>query len=210
MDNNIKILIADDHPFTLMGTKAYVEGLGYKIIDLCSNGINAYNAIASKQPTIALLDVSMPGMNGLEILEKLQKQNISTKIVLLTMHKELSVFNRAKELQVAGYVLKEFATDVLEECIHTVLNGEQWFSKELSNRLENDNKNPKNELDKLSFAEKKIIQLIAQGHHNKEIAEMLFISERTVEGHRHNIIKKLDLPQEKNALLVWAIKYMNS
>lgn len=203
---DVKILIADDHPFTLMGTKTYIEALGYQITDLCSNGIHAYNAIVSKQPNIALLDVSMPSMNGLEVLEKMQKKNVSTKIILLTMHKELSVFNRARELDVAGYVLKEFATDVLEECIHTILNGDQWFSKELFNYLENDNVHSQNELTKLTFAEKKIIQLISKGYQNKEISELLFISERTVEGHRHSIIKKLNLPQEKNALLVWAMK----
>ena len=122
------VLISDDHPFTLMGTKAYVQSLGHQICDLCSNGISAYNMILKYKPDIALLDMSMPGMNGLEVLEKLQTARLDTRVILLTMHNEVSIFNRARELNVKGYVLKEFSTDVLEDCIKAVLNNETWFS----------------------------------------------------------------------------------
>ena len=209
MNKKLSVIIADDHPFTLMGTKAYIESLGYIIMDLFSNGIHAYNTIITRSPDIALLDISMPGMNGLEILEKIQTHKVKTKIILLTMHKELSVFNRAKELNVQGYVLKEFATDVLQECMVSVLEGKRWFSKELFQKLQSGSEaQTEQEIDKLSTAEKKIATLIAQQYANKEIAEMLFVSERTIEGHRHNMIKKLNLPSEKNALMVWALKNM--
>ena len=124
-----KILISDDHPFTLMGTKAYLEALGHHICELCSNGINAYNMILHHQPDIALLDMSMPGMNGLDVLEKLQTTSSPTKIVLLTMHKEMSIFRKAESLGAKGYILKEFASDVLDDCIRGVLRGETWFSQ---------------------------------------------------------------------------------
>lgn len=201
------ILISDDHPFTLMGTKSYVQALGHHICELCTNGINAYNMILKHQPDIALLDMSMPGMNGLEILEKLQGSALRTKVILLTMHKEMSVFNRAKELNVKDYVLKEFSTDVLDDCIKAVLAGQTWFSVELSGNLHIDADNSEVPLfDRLTFSEKKILELIGQQHTSKEIAQLLFISEKTVENHRSNIMKKLDLPPEKNALLVWAVQ----
>ena len=203
------ILLSDDHPFTLMGTKAYVQSLGHHICDMCSNGISAYNMILKYKPDIALLDMSMPGMNGLEVLEKLQTARLDTRVILLTMHNEVSIFNRARELHVKGYVLKEFSTDVLEDCIKAVLNNETWFSPELSNRLNiNTDTASDSLLTRLTFAEKKVVELIGRQNTTKEIAQLLFISEKTVENHRSNIMKKLDLPAEKNALLVWAIKNM--
>jgi DNA-binding NarL/FixJ family response regulator len=203
------ILISDDHPLTLMGTKTYVESLGHHICELCSNGINAYNMILQRKPDIAILDINMPGMNGLEVLEKLQSSHPKTKVVLLTMHNEVSIFNRAKELNVKGYVLKEFSTDVLEDCINAVLNNETWFTPQLSSQMNLDTDADSGSLlDKLTFAERKIIQLIGNQHTSKEIAQKLFISEKTVENHRSNIMKKLGLPAEKNALLIWAVKNM--
>jgi DNA-binding NarL/FixJ family response regulator len=201
------ILICDDHPLTLMGTKTYIESLGHHICELCSNGINAYNMIRQRKPDIAVLDINMPGMNGIEILEKLQNEPVPTRVILLTMHNEVSIFNRAKALGVKGYVLKEFSTDVLETCIKAVLNNETWFSPELTAKLNmNTDHAGGNLLDKLTFAEKKIVELIGRQHTSREIANMLFISEKTVDNHRSSIMKKLDLPAEKNALLLWAVK----
>ena len=205
-----KILISDDHPFTLMGTKSYVEGLGHEVCEICNNGITAYNRIGQLEPEIALLDINMPGMNGLEVLEQLQKGPLSTKVILLTLHKEMSIFKRAQELNVKGYVLKEFSTDVLDTCIQAVLRGETWFSPQLEQKLQLDKSEGTNDnaLDKLSFAEKKVVKLIGQQHTTKEIAQILFISEKTVENHRHNIMKKLNLPAQNNALLIWAVQNM--
>ncbi|MBK9338569.1 MAG: response regulator transcription factor [Lewinellaceae bacterium] len=96
------ILISDDHPLTLMGTKTYIESLGHHICELCSNGINAYNMIRQRKPDIAVLDINMPGMNGIEILEKLHNEPVPTRVILLTMHNEISIFHRAKALGVKG------------------------------------------------------------------------------------------------------------
>lgn len=202
-----QILISDDHPLTLMGTKTYIESLGHHVCELCSNGISAYNMILQRRPEIAVLDINMPGMNGIEILEKLQGAPSPTKVILLTMHHEVSIFRRAKDLNVRGYVLKEFSTDVLGTCIEAVLQHKTWFSPELEDKLHLD-ADPAHatQLDKLTFAERKIVDLIGRQHTTKDIARMLFISEKTVENHRSNIMKKLDLPAEKNALLLWAVQ----
>lgn len=204
----MRILIADDHPFTLMGTKGFVESLGYKVEDICSNGITAYNLINTHQPNIAILDINMPGMDGLEVLEKVYRQKIKTKVILLTMHKEMTVFKKANQFEVAGYILKENAQEELQLCLEAVKKGNQYISKNLENDLLIDNAAENDVLNKLTFTEKKILELIAQQKTSKQIAEMLFISEKTVEGHRSNIIQKLELPKEKNVLLIWANKHL--
>lgn len=201
------LLIADDHPLTLIGTRTFVESLGYTVIDVCNNGIAAYNGIITRQPDIALLDMSMPGMNGIEILEKLQKHKITTQLVLLTMHNEVSLFNKACELGARGYLLKEFAAKELETCLREVLNHKTWFSPQLSALLvADDPKSGIEGMNKLTFSEKKILELIGRQYKTRAIAEMLFISEKTVENHRSNIMKKLNIPPEKNGLLIWAMK----
>lgn len=204
----MRILIADDHPFTLMGTKGFVESLGYKVEDICSNGITAYNLINTHQPNIAILDINMPGMDGLEVLEKVYRQKLKTKVILLTMHKEMTVFKKANQFAVSGYILKENAQEELQLCLEAVKKGNQYISKNLENDLLIDNSSENDGLNKLTFNEKKILELIAQQKTSKQIAEMLFISEKTVEGHRSNIITKLELPKEKNVLLIWASKHL--
>lgn len=201
------VIIADDHPFTLMGTQAFVESLGHKVIDLCSHGIAACNSILARRPDIALLDMSMPSMNGIEILERLAKDKCDTRVILLTMHNEISIFNRARALGVKGYVLKEFAAKELAKCLEEVVQHKTWFSPELDALLVMDKKNSSSEeLDKLTFSERKIVELIGQQRSTKEIAQLLFITEKTVENHRSNIIRKLNLSSERSALLIWAIR----
>ncbi len=207
----MNILIADDHPLTLMGTKGFVESLGYKVVDICSNGITAYNMIVSHQPAIAILDINMPGLDGIEVLEKIFKQKLRTKVILLTMHKEMTVFRKANQFGVFGYILKEYAHEELDKCLKEVEKGYQYISKNLTNELTVDkNLNTPSDLSKLSFTEKKVIELIAQQKTSRQIAEMLFISEKTIEGHRTNIIQKLELPKEKNSLLIWAMKHFKN
>lgn len=205
----MRILIADDHPFTLMGTKGFVESLGYKVEDICSNGITALNLINTHHPNIAILDINMPGLDGLEVLEKVYRQKLKTKVVLLTMHKEMTVFKKANQFGVSGYILKENAQEELQICLEEVIKGNQYVSKNLENDLLIDNSSTSDDaLSKLTFTEKKILELIAQQKTSKQIADMLFISEKTVEGHRTNIIQKLELPKEKNVLLIWANKHL--
>lgn len=203
-----KIIIADDHPLLLKGTKDFLSG-HYQIIGEYSNGIEAYNAIVSKQPDIAVLDISMPGIDGLEIAQKVSTENIKTKIVLLTMHNESALLNKAKENGVVGYLLKDFALDELINCINTVAKGDTYFSLQLMSKI----KKSENQKDieqqwrgLLTSSEIKILELIAQQKTSKEIAGTFFISEKTVESHRSNIIKKLKISGEKNSLLLWCIK----
>ena len=205
----MNILIADDHTLTLLGTKSFVESLGYRVGSVCFNGITAYNEICSKNFTIALLDINMPGMDGLEILEKIYTNKIRTKVILLTMHREISIYKRANELGVFGYLLKNHSEEELHICLQSVANNVQYISPHITKELVMDKKEAgDNDLSKLTFTENKILEMIGKQHNTKQIAALLFISEKTVEGHRRNIIDKLGLPKEKNILLQWAIKNM--
>jgi DNA-binding NarL/FixJ family response regulator len=205
----MSVLIADDHPFTLQGTKAFVEGLGYSVTDICSNGVTALNLITAHKPGIAILDINMPGMDGLDVLEKVYKDKLRTKVILLTMHREMSIYKKANELGVYGYILKNYAAEELGICIKEVLQNRQYISPLITNELVMDNdENSNTALAKLTLAERKIIELIGQQKTSGQIADLLFISEKTVEGHRRNIIEKLELPKEKNVLLHWAAKNM--
>ncbi|MFM9987612.1 response regulator [Flavobacterium sp.] len=204
----MKILIADDHPFTLQGTKSFVESYGYKVFDTCSNGISALNLIKLHSPEIAILDINMPGLDGLDVAKKVQESKLKTKIILLTMHKEMTIYKKATEYGIYGYILKEHAQTELERCLLKVKKGNRYVSEYLEDDLVVDNKNDNDELAKLTLSERKIIELIAQQKTSKQIAELLFLSEKTVEGHRSNIIEKLKLPKEKNTLLIWAIQHV--
>lgn len=203
----IKIIIADDHPVVLFGTKSFLEQKGFDVIMACENGLEAYNQITAKEPDIAILDMSMPGLSGIDILTKLKAVNSPVKSILLTMHNDVSLFNRARELHVKGYLLKDFALEEMEKCILEVMKGNTYFSTHLNQKLtiqHNEDEDPN--LKDLTFAERKILELVADQKSTKEIAALLFISEKTVETHRSHIIKKLNIPPSKNALLIWAMK----
>lgn len=205
---NPSIIIADDHPLLLKGLRDFLVEKDYNLIGSGKDGREAYNLIVHEKPDIAILDIQMPYMSGIEIAEKCAKQNIETKIVLITLHKEKELYQKAKELNIYGYILKEFALEEIETCIQTVKTGEPFFSEKLKELIgvvfvED------SELNKLTPSEKKILKLIAQDKTNKEIASHLFISYRTVEKHRSNIITKLDLEPKTNSLLIWAKEHQS-
>lgn len=200
---NPSIVIADDHPLLLKGLNDFLSEKGYNIVGTGTDGREAYNLLIKEQPDIAILDIQMPFISGLEIARQCKTNNIKTKIVLITLHKEVELYQKAKELNIFGYILKEFALEEIENCIQSVKSGKPFFSAKIKEAIDgtlvNDDK-----LDSLTPSEKKILNLIAQDKTNKEIASQLFISHRTVEKHRSNIIAKLELEPKTNSLLIWA------
>lgn len=202
----MKILLADDHPLILHGTKTYLESIGYRITDVCTNGATAYNLIKQNGYDLAILDISMAEMSGIEVARKVQESRLSCKIILLTMHNERVIYEKAQGYGIYGYLLKVFSSEELDTCIQTVLKGERYLSPYLEKELvvlKNENKL----LNDLNLTEQKIIELIAQQKTSKQIGDLLFLSEKTVEWHRSNIIVKLGLPKEKNVLMKWAIQH---
>lgn len=202
----MKILVADDHPLTLNGTVSYLTNLGYNVVSACSNGTSALNYIQVYLPDVAVLDLNMPGLDGLEVAKKVMENKWRTKVIILTMHNEIGVLNKAKEFEVDGYILKEKASSDLEKCMKEIALGKKYYSGTLLQNYTIEQTDDTGKLNQLTVSERKIIELVAAQKTSKQIAELLFLSEKTVEGHRTRIIEKLGIPKEKNALLIWAIQ----
>ncbi|GAA4972307.1 response regulator transcription factor [Algibacter aquimarinus] len=202
---NTSIVIADDHPLMLRGLTDFLTSKGYNIIGSAEDGKSAYNLIIKLKPEIAILDIRMPHKTGLEIAEDCQKNNLSTKVILITFDKEEELYDKAKAFNVFGYILKEFAIEEIETCIAHVANNKPYFSEEIASYLNHSNYDGKpTELDLLTKSELRIVKLISENKTSQDIAEELIISVRTVDKHRSNIVRKLGLDNKPTSLSIWA------
>lgn len=200
MNNKIKIIIADDHPLMRSGVKSVLlTDSRIEIIAECTNGEDAYSSILKHQPDVALIDIEMPKMTGLEIARRLSEEKIKTKIIFLTMYKEQDMFDEAMDAGAYGYVLKENAVEDVLESIKSVYEGRYYISPLISNYLVK-RMNFKNQfnintpsINNLTLTERKVLKLISLEKTTQQIADELFISYKTVENHRNNISKKLNL-----------------
>lgn len=200
------IVIADDHPILLTGTKAFLESKRFKIVATALDGNEAYNAIIKHAPDIAILDFDMPKLNGLEVAAACHKNEVSVNIIILTLFKEEAIINEVGNT-IDGYLLKEDALQEIELCIDEVLAGNTFVSKNITDGIHFSDANES--LKELTVAESKILRYLAKNFSSSQIAEELFISKRTVEKHRSNIIKKLEIPPTQNGLLLWVQKHPN-
>jgi len=199
------ILIADDHPLVLKGLQDFLIEKGLNVIASATDGKQAYNSIIKHKPDIAILDIRMPFMTGLDIAQACKTNNISTKIILITFEKDEALYQKAKSFNVSGYILKEFALVEIENCIKAVNEGGIYFSEQLKESLAKDEE-PKL-LNSLTPTEKKVLALIAQNKTAKEIGDILFISNRTVEKHKSHIIKKVNLESKQSSIFLFAKEY---
>lgn len=202
MSNPTTIVLADDHPILLKGLSDFLEDLGIKVMGTASNGKNLLELVKKLQPDIVLMDLEMPEMTGLEVAEEMNRQGLKSKKILLTLHKELFILQKAKDLHFSGYILKEFALTELSTAIEIIKKGGSYFSEKIWEEGKNPNGN--SDFEPLTPSEIKILRLVAEGLSTREIADKLFISERTVDKHRSNMISKLDLEKKHNSLLLWA------
>jgi DNA-binding NarL/FixJ family response regulator len=200
MGNEIKIMMADDHPIVRQGLRQIIEiDQSLVIVAEAGDGRAALEIIETFRPDVAILDIDMPKMDGFAVVRELRRKNIAVEIVFLTMHSEEEIFQAALDLGVKGYVLKDSAMTDIVGSIKTVAEGRPFLSSSLSALLLNrrrrfeefENEQPGIHL--LSPTEIKVLKLIAEDKTSKEIGERLFISYRTVETHRSNICRKLDL-----------------
>ena len=202
---NTSIVIADDHPLMLRGLTDFLTSKGYNIIGSAEDGKAAYNLIVKLKPEIAILDIRMPYKTGLEIAEDCKKNDLNTKVILITFDKEEEVYDQALEFGVFGYILKEFAIEEIENCISQVINGKPYFSKEIASYLKASTLDKKPEtLESLTKSELKIVKLISENNTSQDIADELSISVRTVDKHRSNIVHKLALDNKPTSLSIWA------
>ena len=212
MTRRPKILIVDDHPLFRGGLRQVIlDDRRFELTGEEADGEAALKFIQEKKPDIAVLDLKLPGLTGLEIAHKLQAARSPTRVIILTMHNEEELINRALDNGVMGFVLKENAVEEIVNAISAVAEGEHYFSPAVSGHLVRRHHRAeslakeKPGLDDLTKAELRVLKLIATKKTSKEIAAELFISPRTVEAHRANICTKLDL-HGSHSLLQFALE----
>ena len=213
MNDEITIVIADDHPIVRQGLRQTIEAdKRFRVVAEANNGQEATEAIEKHNPRVIILDVDMPVMNGFEAARVIQKGNVKTEIIFLTMHKDEDLFNEAIDLGAKGFVLKDSALGDIVECIKTVAQSEHFASHALTSFLINRTKRAIQmtetapSLNDLTPTERKVVKLIADNMTSNDIGEELNISPRTVDKHRSNICKKLDLTGS-NSLLKFALSH---
>ena len=212
---NITLVIADDHPLFRSGLRQAIElNKEFSILAEASDGEEALKNIIHHNPQIAVLDMDMPKLKGLDVLKQLSKEKSDTDVIILTMYDEEDMFNRAIDLGVMGYVLKENAVSDIIDSIRAVASGKQYISPSISGYLitrtkkVNEGADTKAGISALTVMQRKVLQLISENKTTKEIANLLFLSPKTVERHRSNICDKLNITGN-NALLKFVIEHKN-
>ena len=208
--NTIRIVIADDHPIFLKGLQEVIEvNDDMLVIGAAANGKETMRLVTLHTPDIVITDIDMPHKNGLEVAAELQENYKTVNTIILTVHKEKATFDKAMDLGVKGYVLKENAVLDIVNAIYAVTEGKHFISPAVSEYLlnsENIQTIPGFNLKMLTLSERRVLQLVSESKMTKEIAATLFLSERTVSNHRANISRKLGL-KGSNSLLLFAIKH---
>lgn len=206
-----KIIIADDHGLIRKGLRQVIaSSTRFEVIE-AENGKQALAFILKEKPSIAILDIEMPIMTGFEVAQKVQSQSVDVDLIFLTMFKDESIFNKAMDIGVKGYVLKENTVSEIIQCIQSVLKGNYYLSPAISDFLIRRNTKSaspvksSNGLDQLTSAEKNLLKHLGMMKTNQELAEQFNISIKTVQNHRSNICNKLGL-KGAHALLKFAVE----
>ena len=205
----VKIMIADDHSMIREGLKNLLELDGdIQVIAEAVDGKDCLEKLDIVKPDVLLLDINMPRMNGLDVLKNLKERRIKVKVLVLTAHNEIEYLMKAVDIGINGYVLKDSESAELKKAIFTIVDGETYIQPSLIPAL-NAKRIEKNEdeekIEELTKRELEVLKLLAIGMYNKEIAEKLNISERTVKNHVSNIFKKLEVTDRTQAA-VFAIR----
>ncbi len=205
----VNIMIADDHSMIREGLKQLLELDGdIKVIAEANNGKDCLEKLNNYHPDVLLLDINMPEMNGLQVLEILKERKSDIKVLVLTVHNEVEYLLKAVEIGISGYMLKDSNSSELKNAIFSIIEGEDYIQPSLipmlnSKLLEMDSDKVK--LDLLTRREYEVLKLLTEGMFNKEIAMKLNISERTVKNHVSNIFKKIEVTDRTQAA-VFAIR----
>ncbi len=199
----VRILVADDHEIVRKGLRALLEGhSGWEVVDEAVDGREAVEKARRLEPDLVILDVSMPNLNGLEACRQIRKEVPATEVLILTIHDSEQLVREVLEAGARGYVLKSDAGRELVTAVEAVRKHKPYFTHKVSElvlegylrsglSITDVGKSPK--LVRLSSREREIVQLLAEGKSNKEVASALHISVKTAETHRTNVMRKLDL-----------------
>ena len=212
MEIKKKILIVDDHPLFRKGIKSVLkEDAGIEVINEAGNSTEALAMLEKEAYDIIILDLQMPGMSGIELSKVIKSRYKNISIILLTMHKDERIFNNSLDYGLDAYILKENAVEEVLKAVHVVADGNFYLSPSMSEYMVQKSMKQKKLVDEnpgikiLSEKEKEILNMIALNKTTKEIAEALFVSYKTIENHRANICKKLNI-SGCNALLKFIIE----
>lgn len=205
----VNVMIADDHSMIREGLKQLLELEGdFKVIAEAFDGVDCMEKLETIKPDILLLDINMPNMNGLEVLQKMKEKRMKVKVLVLTVHNEVEYLLKAVDIGVNGYLLKDSESSELKKAINMVVSGEDYIQPSMipvlnAKKIDINNDNVK--IEKLTKREMQVLKLLAYGMYNKEVAEKLDISERTVKNHVSNIFKKIEVTDRTQAA-VFAIR----
>lgn len=212
MAGKIRLLVADDHPIVRKGLVGSVEDEpGIKVVAEAQDGEEALKLIREHKPDVAVLDIDMPKLDGLGVAREVKRLALGTRIIFLTLHKDAEMFRAAIQAGGSGYLLKDSAMQEVAAGVKAVAAGQQFVSAAIVSLVmapaEEKPADPRNEmLGKLTPTEREILKRIADGKSSKEIGEELAIHYRTVENHRTNICRKLEI-EGANALLRFALQH---
>ncbi len=200
MKPEVTVLVVDDHPLLRRGVRDVIgENSRFKIVGEASDGQEALRLLAGLKPQIAIVDIDMPRLNGLEMIRALRELPIQVKIVILTMYNEEDMFNAAMDLGAKAYVLKENAANEIVAALEKVDRGEAFVSALMRDAGQRRSERvrelllSKPQIESLTPAERRILKLIGEDYTSKEIADRLKLSARTVDNHRQHICNKLKL-----------------
>ncbi|MGB2591747.1 MAG: response regulator transcription factor [Candidatus Acidiferrum sp.] len=204
---SVRIVLADDHTLVRQGLKSLLEREGYQVVAEAADGQEAVRQVESHRPDLAIFDISMPVLNGLNAGREVTRSFPRTKTILLTQHDEDQYVSEALDAGVKGYVLKSQAANDLLEAIKQVSRGQVYLSPGVSGAVmeafRNKTERPK---DRLTTRERQVLQLIAEGKSTKDVASLLNISVKTAESHRTRLMQKLDI-HETATLVRYAIRH---
>jgi DNA-binding NarL/FixJ family response regulator len=194
----IRVLIADDHNLVRAGIRALLQNIeGVEVIGEASDGRAALESIREKRPDVALVDIAMPGLNGMEVAARVAKEVPQVRVLMLSMHANEEYVLQALRAGAAGYLVKGADTVELELALKALMRGESYLSPAVSKHVIADYAKrvggEAGTLELLTPRQREILQLIAEGHSTKEIAHLLKISIKTVETHRSELMERLDI-----------------
>ena len=212
MNRSIRILLADDHKIILEGLSSLLEPLDeFEVVASVTRAKEAIQALQDHPVDVAVLDFEMPEMSGVELTQHIQKHHSTTKVLLLTMHGEHARIKEAVDADADGYILKERGSEELIEAIHTVMNGDKFFSPKVQNIILELAKGYGTEstssdgMIRLTKREREVLQLLAEGLTSVQIADKLFVAQSTVETHRRNLLDKTGVANSRS-LIMYALK----
>ncbi len=201
MANAYRIILADDHVLLRSGLKVIIEKMaGLEVVGEAGDGLELLKLLQTITPDLVILDISMPNLRGIEAITRIRKEYPEVKVLMLTMHKDRTYLHKAIAAGASGYLLKEDADPDLFIAIEKIRQGKIYVSPHLAEDMLDDwagmrrgEVNSSLQSDVLTSREKEVLKLIAEGRSSREIGELLFISVRTAERHRANIMDKLQI-----------------